>query len=169
MNRKHFAAVVLAFCLAIPLAAQDSVTTGAPLVWSSYANVLSNFIPRPAVPLQSPTVSILTLDQGIVVTRIQLHAAIGANNQFMGPCTVLPAVKLTDGTHSVSLTIPNAPMDNEGHFGAVSADTGLFRLEFPANAKLSLVIVPGDNDPPTAFCSATEINVTVQYGTHSGS
>jgi hypothetical protein len=169
MNMKCLVVIFVCFCVSIPLAAEDSSRTVGPLVWSSYANVLGNFIPRPQAPLFSPVVSNFTLDRGITVTRVELHAAIGAFNPFVpAPCTVLPAVKLTDGTHSVSLHIPTAPTDSLGDLGAVSADTGPIRLEFPADARLAVVIVPGDFEPPT-FCTATEVNVTVQYHVRSGS
>ena len=163
MNTKCLVAILACFCVSVPLVAQEPSTTVGPFVWSTYANVLGNFIPRTQVPLLSPIVSNFTPDQSITVTRVQLHAAIGANNPFAsGPCTVVPAVKVTDGTHSVSLQIPNAPTDSQGDLGAVSNDTGPIRLEFPADSKLSVTIVPGDNEP-SSFCNATEVNVTVQY------
>jgi hypothetical protein len=166
MNLKCFVAVLACFCVSVPLVAQDiaSATIG-PFVWSSYANFLGNFIPRTGVPLLSPVVSNFTPGQSITVTRVQLHAAIGANEAF-GACTVLPAVKVTDGTHSVSLQVPAAPTDSEGDFGAVSNDSGPIGLEFPATAKLSVEIVPGDNTS-SGVCNATEVNVTVQYRTRS--
>ena len=164
MNLKYLVAILACFLVSVPLVGQDVSSAAAGVsVWSSYANVLNNFVPRPVAPLQSGTVSNLTLDRNVTVTRLQLHAAVGANNNFSfgTPCTILPAVKVTDGTHSVSLPIPNAPIV-DGNLGAVSADSGPVHVEFPSPAKLSVVIVPGDNTS-TAFCSATEVNVTVQY------
>jgi hypothetical protein len=170
MNIKYLVAVLACFCISAPLVAQDSTATAGPFVWSSYANTLNNFIPRTGLTLVSPVVSNFTPDQSIIVTRVQLHAAFGANNGPFGSgsCIVVPSVKITDGTHSVSLQIPNAPTDGQGNFGAVSNDSGPIRLEFPADAKLSVTIVPGDDDS-SSFCTATEVNVTVQYRLHAGS
>jgi hypothetical protein len=164
MNIKYLVAVLACFCISVPLVGQDtSSATIGPFVWSSYANFLGNFTPTTANPLLSPIVSNFTPDQSITVTRVQLHAAIGANEGAFGvaSCTVVPAVKITDGTHSVSLQIPNAPTNSQFNFGAVSNDTGPIHLEFAAGAKLSAEIVPGDTN-----CNATEVNVTVQYRTH---
>jgi hypothetical protein len=165
MNIKYLVVVLACFCISVPLVGQDtSSATIGPFVWSSYANVLRNFITAPSTPLLSPIVSNFTPGQSITVTRVQLHAAVGANEAF-NACTVLPAIKVTDGTHSISLQVPAAPTDSAGDFGAVSNDTGPIGVVFPATAKLSVEVVPGDNTS-TEVCSATEVNVTVQYRTH---
>ena len=127
----------------LPLHAQN--------VWSSKIDTFGNFVQQPSNPYSNGVVSIFTPATGITITRIQLQAAGGQ------VCTSVPGIKVTDGTTSVGLTIPNASVP-AGDFGSVSNDTGPVSVSYPAGDELKLKAVPGNSG-----CNPFEINIVVQY------
>ena len=65
-----------------------------------------------------------------------------------------------------SVIVPTAPIDTGryGTFaGSVSADSGPIAVTFNAGTPLALIVTPGGLGPGSSFCSAYEINVSIQY------
>jgi hypothetical protein len=137
---------LLAFALGIltlPLHAQ--------YVWTSKIETFGNFVKQSINPNANGIVSIFTPATGITVTRVQLSAAGGQI------CTTPPGIKVTDGTTSYLLAIPNTTATN-GFVGPVSNDSGVISVPFAAGAQLKVKAVPGSSG-----CNPYEINIVVQY------
>ncbi len=132
--------------LALPLHAQS--------VWSSKIDTFGNFVPSSFNPHATGIVSIFTPATGITINRIELHGINGENGVV---CSPLAAIRVTDGTSSAALVIPNF-VATDGNPGPVSSDSGPISLAFPAGDRLRLVAVPGSSG-----CNPYEINVVVQY------
>lgn len=140
----------LALCfMALPLYAQN--------VWSSKIDTFANYVRQPGNapnPNANGIVSVFTPATSITINRIQLQAAGAGKN-----CSLLPGIKVTDGTSSIVLRIPNSKEDS-GDFGPISNDTGVISKSFPAGDQITLRVVPG----AARTCSAPyEINIVVQY------
>lgn len=134
----------LALCfLVLPLHAQN--------VWSSKIYDFTNYV-QPFVPNANGVVSEFTPATAITINRIQLAAAGTGTG-----CTFLPGIKVTDGTTSIPLRIPDS---NSG--GPVSNDTGVISFSFPAGDQLFLDVIPGSINT-TCNGHPFEINIVVQY------
>jgi hypothetical protein len=164
--------VILAFACVSPLTAQQSDQPhGAPLVWSTNVLVVGNYVSS-VRPGASNIVTTFTPDVPVTISRIELQAAFGASKTTsffpvtIVPCDVPPAIQVTDGTNSSTLTIPNAPISTnppaQPTVGSASADSGPINLTFPAGTKISVVVLPGDQGKNN-FCNAGDINLTIQY------
>jgi hypothetical protein len=137
--------LTLALCLlALPLHAQN--------VWNSKIDTFGNFVRQSANPTANGVVSTFTPATAITVTRIQLQ---GINQLPTYPCTTPAGIKITNGTSTVALIIPNGP--NNGQSNPVSNDTGVISVAFPAGTPITLKAVPGTS------CNPYEINIVVQY------
>ena len=127
-----------------------------PSLWTSYIDSVGNYL---RASHEANFVSRFTPGVAITVTRMQLQAAFGSQTQQQTKCNQVPRVRVTDGTTEYSLPIPNARQS--GPFPhSVHADSGPISVSFPANAALSLNVVPGS----TGCFEAGSINVNVQYG-----
>jgi len=69
----------------------------------------------------------------------------------------LPGIKVTNGTSTVFLAIPNTTATN-GSTGPVTNDTGVISVPFSAGTQIRLKAVTGGNS-----CNPYEINIVVQY------
>jgi hypothetical protein len=138
---------LLAFALsllALPLHAQN--------VWSSKIDTFGNFVPASFNPNANGVVSVFTPATSITVTRVQLSSPAGQIS-----CSPLPGIKVTNGTSTVFLAIPNTTATN-GSTGPVTNDTGVISVSFSAGTQIRLKAVPGGNS-----CNPYEINIVVQY------
>jgi hypothetical protein len=142
MKKMLLLSLTLCF-LVFPLHAQD--------VWSSKIFDFDNYV-KPFVPNANGIVSEFTPATAITINRIQLAAAGTGTG-----CTVLPGIKVTDGTTNIELRIPQS---NGG--GPVSNDTGVISFPFPAGDPLVLSVVPG-SIATTCSGHPFEVNIVVQY------
>ncbi len=143
--KKVFPLLTLALgLLALPLHAQN--------VWTSKIDTFSNYVPVPSNPNANGIVSVFTPATNITVNRIQLSSPAGQIG-----CSPLPGIKVTDGTSTVFLAIPNTTATN-GNVGPVTNDTGAISVLYLAGNQLRLKAVPGGNS-----CNPYEINIVVQY------
>jgi hypothetical protein len=141
---KRILLLSLALCFPVlPLHAQN--------VWSSKIFDFNNYV-KAFTPSANGIVSEFTPATAITINRIQLVAAGTGTG-----CTLLPGIKVTDGTTSITLRIPQS---NGG--GPVSNDTGVISVPFPASDPLVLSVVPGSI---ATACNGHpfEINIVVQY------
>jgi hypothetical protein len=93
VKRVFLLTLAVGLLLALPLHAQN--------VWSSKIDTFGNYVKQTANPNANGIVSVFTPATGITVNRIQLQAAGGQ------VCSTLPGIKVTDGTSSAFLAIPN--------------------------------------------------------------
>ncbi len=141
---KRFSLLCLGLCLStLPLHAQN--------IWSAKIDTFGNYVKSNVNPNANGVVSIFTPATSITVNRIQLVAAGGQ------VCTTLPGIKVTDGTTSYTLTIPNTKGPT-GTVGPASNDSGPISLSFAANKQISIKAVE-----QTFTCNPYEINIVVQY------
>jgi hypothetical protein len=126
--------------LTLPATAQN--------VWTSKIDTFGNFVKQNVNPHANGIVSRFTPAANITVNRIQLQASGGTI------CSKLPGVKITDGTTTYILPIPNAKAD----FAPASADSGPISLSYTAGQEIALKAVPGSSG-----CNPFEINIVVQY------
>ncbi|HZW93612.1 MAG TPA: hypothetical protein VFF64_11735 [Candidatus Eremiobacteraceae bacterium] len=134
----------LALCfLVLPLHAQN--------VWSSKIYIFTDYV-KPFVPNANGIVSEFTPATAITINRVQLAAAGTGTG-----CTFLPGIKVTDGTTTIELRIPQS---NGG--GPVSNDTGVISVPFPASDPLVLSVIPG-SIATTCNGHPFEVNIVVQY------
>lgn len=143
--------VSVTLCLvAFPLHAQN--------LWSAKLDVFGNFVKSSGNPNANGVLSEFTPATGITINRVQLSSPAGGFG-----CNPLPSIKITDGTTSISLAIPNSTATNSP-INPVSNDTGPISDTFPAGDKLRMILVPGGcasyQDYPY------EISVNVQYSTN---
>jgi hypothetical protein len=144
--KKLFLLTMTLGLLILPLHAQN--------VWSSKIDTFGNFVHSPFNPHANGIVSILTPATAITVNRIQLQGINGLDGVM---CSPLAGIKVTDGTTTAALAIPNTTA-TDGNPGPVTNDSGPISLAFPAGDRLRLVAVPG-----SAGCNPFEINIVVQY------
>jgi hypothetical protein len=142
--KKAFLLSIALGLFALPLHAQN--------VWSSKIDTFGNFVVLPSNPNANGVVSVFTPASNITVTRIQLASPAGQIG-----CSPLPGIKVTNGTSTVFLAIPNTTATN-GSTGPVSNDTGVISVPFSAGTQIRLKAVPGGNG-----CNPYEINIVVQY------
>lgn len=128
---------------AVPLQAQN--------VWSAKIDTFGNYVKSNSNPNGNGIVSTFTPATNITVNRIQLVAAGGQ------VCTDVPAIKVTNGTTSHVLRIPNTSGPT-GTVGPASNDSGPISLAFSANQQISIKAVAKNNN-----CNPYEINIVVQY------
>jgi hypothetical protein len=141
---KNVFLLTLALALfALPLQAQN--------VWSSKIDTFGNYFVQTANPNANGIVSVFTPATNITINRIQLQAAGGQN------CSSVPGIKVTDGTSTVFLSIPNTTATS-GDFGPVTNDTGVISVNFTAGTQLRLKAVAA-----ASYCNPFEINIVVQY------
>jgi hypothetical protein len=145
---------LLTISLVIGMLSLNAQAQTGPALWTSYIDVLGNYF---RVRTEGNVVSRFTPGTPIFVTRVQLQAAQGSYLFPQGKCQPLPKIKVTDGTTSYMLAIPNA-RSSGGFPVSVSADSGPIYLSYPQNAKIRLTVVPGETG-----CSGGAINVTIQY------
>ena len=143
MKRVFLLSMALGF-LALPLNAQN--------VWSGKIDTFGNFVPSSFNPNANGVVSVFTPATNITVTRVQLSTPAGQI-----ACSPLPGIKVTNGTSTVFLAIPNTTATN-GSTGPVTNDTGVISVPFSAATQIRLKAVPGQSG-----CNPYEINVVVQY------
>jgi hypothetical protein len=148
MKFSTFLSVVLT---AMILSLNAHAQSAAPLLWTSYIDVASDYS---RIYAESSVVSRFTPGAPITVTRLQLQAAFGSSINGH-KCNPLPKIKVTDGTSNYSIAIP--PSTNSVH-----ADSGPIAVSFPENAGLVLRVLPGETG-----CNPGSINVTVQYSVSS--
>ncbi len=129
--------------LALPLHAQN--------VWSSKIDTFGNFVPASFNPNANGVVSVFTPATSITVTRVQLSSPAGQIG-----CSPLPGIKVTNGTSTVFLAIPNTTATN-GSTGPVTNDTGVISLPFSAGTQIRLKAVPeatvATRTRSTSWCS----------------
>src|SRR5947209_5399765 len=101
-------------------------------VWSAKIDTFGNYANSNA-----NVVSIFTPATAITVNRIQLQAAGGQ------VCTVLPGIRVTDGTTSYSLAIPNTKA--KGGIGPATNDSGVISLAFSANKEIAVKAIPSSS------------------------
>jgi hypothetical protein len=135
------------------LSASAQAQTG-PLLWNSFIDVLGNFT---RADTESAIVSRFTPGNPVTVTRLQLQAAFGSNIDLKTGCEPVPQIKVTDGTTSYALPIPNARFGGPYPL-SVHADSGPISVAFPADANLWIGVVQGQER-----CDPGTINITVQY------
>jgi hypothetical protein len=142
--KKLFLLTMAIGLLILPLHAQN--------VWSSKIDTFGNYV-RNTVSGSNANgvVSVFTPATAITVNRVQLVAAGGQ------VCSSPPGIKLTDGTTSYLLAIPNTTATN-GNPGPVANDSGVISVSFPAGNNVTLKAVAG-----SAGCNPYEINIVVQY------
>jgi hypothetical protein len=141
---KNVFLLTLALALfALPLQAQN--------VWSSKIDTFGNYFVQTANPNANGIVSVFTPATNITINRIQLQAAGGQK------CSSVPGIKVTDGTSTVFLSIPNTTATS-GDFGPVTNDTGVISVNFTAGTQLRLKAVAA-----ASYCNPFEINIVVQY------
>ena len=131
--------------MALPLHAQN--------VWTVKIDTFGNFVKSSFNPDANGIVSVFTPATSITVNRIQLQSPSGT----LG-CTTRTGIKLTDGTTSVSLSIPNTTATG-GNTGPVYNDTGVISYTYPAGDELRVVAVPGVGCTQNAY----EVSINVQY------
>jgi hypothetical protein len=149
-----FRVFLTAWLLIATLSLSAKAQTG-PLMWTSFIEVVGNYVRSRS---EGTFVSRFTPGVAVTVTRIQLQAAEGSYLFPQGgKCNPVPRVRVTDGSTSYSVAIPNA-REVGRHPMSVHADSGPIAVSFPADANLVLRVIPGQD-----FCQAGSINVTVQY------
>jgi len=131
--------------LILPLHAQNA--------WSSKIDTFGNFVHSSSNPHANGIVSIFTPATAITVNRIQLQGINGLDDT----CTTPAGIKVTDGTTTAALIIPNSTA-TDGNPAPVTNDSGPISLAFTAGDRLRLVAIPG-----SAGCNPYEINIVVQY------
>jgi hypothetical protein len=135
-------------CRALPLHAQN--------LWSAKFSAFGNFVKAGNLNANG-VLSEFTPATGITINRVQLSSAAGG----LG-CNPLPSIRITDGTTSIFLAIPNSTATNQ--FNPVSNDTGPISDGFPAGAKLRMIVVPGGCASYQDYPWETGVNV--QYSTN---
>ena len=136
------------------LSSNTQAQTAGPLLWTSYIDVLGNYVPTSG----GGTFSRFTPGVPITVTRLQLQAAYGSYiSGTRDKCHPLPKVRVTDGTTNYDLAIPNARFTGR-YPTAVNADSGQISISFSGTPSLRMVVIPGEKN-----CDPGSINVTVQY------
>jgi hypothetical protein len=133
--------------LILPLHAQN--------VWSSKIETFGNYVNQPINPHANGVVSVFTPATDVTVNRIQVQVAGGT------VCGRLPGIRVTDGTTSFTVPIPNM-IATDSDFGPVSADSGVISLAYTAGTRIAVLAVPG-----SAGCNPFEINISVQYSAGS--
>jgi hypothetical protein len=128
--------------LGLPLHAQN--------VWSSKIDTFGNYVKQTGNSYSKGVVSVFTPATSITVNRIQLQVAGGQ------VCTSLPGIKITDGTLTYALAIPNTKAPSG--IGPATNDSGPISLAFAANTEIKLKAVPS-----SVYCNPYEINIVVQY------
>jgi hypothetical protein len=147
--------VLLTVALLIGILSSNAQAQSGPMLWTSYIDILGNYLLSNS---ESDVVSRFTPGVAITVSRMQLQATQGGYVYRTGAkCHPLPKVRVTDGSTTYALAVPNAR--NVGPYGlSVHADSGPIMVSFPANAELRLSMFPGETG-----CYAGGIHVTVQY------
>jgi hypothetical protein len=142
--KKLFLATFALCFMSLPLHAQN--------VWNSKIDTFGNFVPASFNPNANGIINFFTPATNITINRIQLAAAAGGTG-----CTAAPSIKVTDGTNTVVLSIPNSTATN-GYPNPVSNDSGVISVNFSAGTQIRLKAVAGSSG-----CNPYEINVNVQY------
>jgi len=149
-----FSVLLTVALLIVILASSAQAQNAGPMLWTSHIDTLGNYL---LANSEGGVVSRFTPGVALTMTRLQLQAAHGSYFYPNTKCSRLPKVRVTDGTTSYALAIPNAR--DIGPYGlSVHADSGPIAVSFPANADLRVTVVPGETG-----CDAGTINVTVQY------
>jgi hypothetical protein len=149
-----FAGFVAVALLTAMLSLNAQAQTAGPLLWTSYIDVLGNYVPTSG----GGTFSRFTPGVPITVTRMQLQAAQGSYIYgTKNKCHPLPKIRVTDGATNYDLAIPNARFTGR-YPNAVSADSGVISVSFSGTPSLRMVVIPGEKN-----CNPGSINVTVQY------
>jgi hypothetical protein len=143
--------------------------SAAALTWNGFASASTFYDPSGG---GSDVVSRFTPARSIVVTRIEVQAAMGAQRLVFSPnfqviaCSTTIAFKITDGTTAFTLPLPGATTLVAGNPNPSSADSGPLKVAFPAGAKIVLTVVQGDGPDPitgATACFFNNANITVQY------
>jgi hypothetical protein len=150
MKFHRFLSVAL---MAAALSFNAQAQNTSPLLWTSVIDVVGNYVRSDS---EGTFVSRFTPGVAVTVTRMQLQAAFGSSVNGH-KCSPVPRIRVTDGTTSHSIAIPNAREVGSQPF-SVHADSGPIAVSFPANANLVLRVLPGETG-----CNPGSINVTVQY------
>jgi len=131
--------------MVLPLHAQN--------VWTVKVDTFGNFVKASFNPNANGIISVFTPAASITINRIQLQSAGGGIG-----CTSKPGIKLTDGTTSVSLAIPNTTATN-GYANPVYNGSGVISYTYPASDELKVTAVPGVGCTQNPY----EISINVQY------
>src|SRR6266481_5483105 len=168
MKRPTFFFSVLVMCLLLAGPAQ-LLFAAATLTWNSFAAASGFYDPSGG---GSDVVSRFTPAKPIVVTRIEVQAAMGPQRLVFSPgfqvmaCTTTTAFKITDGTTTFTLPLPSATTLVAGNPNPSSADSGPLKVTFPGGRKIVLSVVQGDGPDPitgATACFFNNANITVQY------
>jgi hypothetical protein len=118
-------------------------------VWTSKIGVFGNYVPTTTNPNLNGIVSVFTPATGITINRIQLQAIQSQK------CSAKAGIKVTDGTSSIFLSIPNTARNG---LVAVAHDSGVMSVPFAASVPIFLRAVPASDG-----CNPFEVNIVVQY------
>lgn len=131
-------------------------------IWSTYIPGVTAYDPLRGL---SDVASQFVAEHDIVVTRIEVNVVQGPSAAISPGtfCTTNPALVLSDGTTSTSITLANPT----NWFGPSFTDSGPISVSFPAGATVQLKVVQGTPDNFSSAqeddCPAGDVNVVVQY------